>query len=344
MFTRDWLTRHAGSLSRICTFEFANGKGTFRRSVVLWLCGVVCCLSAFGLQISSKPALGDPSQASVAMVVGGTAISVSELCTAIATLPTPQAQGYPLHPTLAAQWYGPIVALAAEAKREGIHPDFPSGTVQGNENADNQQRVNQQNSLAEMLVQKLAHDIQPNQSQIASYYAAHFDQFARTQARHIVVSYAHVFASQSQRTPEEAKHRADQIFAQIQQGASFAVLAAEESEDPYTKNKGGDLGALSHRQMEPAVDQVVWSLAPGQTSPPFAGRFGYEIVQVEARSTLPLDAVRQIIIGDIKLEASKRRQQEIITAAHITLNPAYQSSPLPCVATPLPLSKHAPRP
>ncbi len=341
MFVWDKVTLRAGLRGRIGTFKFANRKVSFRRNLMLCLCGVAYCLSSSELQSSSKPVSKDSAPPSVAMVVDGGAISVSELCAAIATLPTPQAQGYPLHPALAAQWYGPIVALATEAKREGIHQDPPAGTVHGSANENSQQPVNQQNGLAEKLVQKLALDVHPSQSQIEKYYATHQDQFARTQARHIVISDARVFASKSQRTPEEAKHKADQIYAQLRQGASFAALAAAESDDPYTKNKGGDLGELSHLQMEPAVDRVVWSLAPGQTSPPFEGRFGYEIVQVEARRILPLDTVRQIVVGDIKLAASMRRQQEIVTAAHITLNPVYQSSPLPCAANPVRLSKNA---
>lgn len=82
--------------------------------------------------------------------------------------------------------------------------------------------------------------------------------------------------------------------------------------------------------MEPAVDHAIWSLAPGQISASFEGRFGYEIVQVEGRWTLPLDRVRQFIIGDIKFEASKREQQQITAAAHISVGKAYVNSPLPC--------------
>lgn len=298
-----------------------------RRSFYLWMGLVVFSFSLSGQQGSGKPASGKKTDDAAAMVVGGRSISVSELCAAIATLPPPQAQGYPHHPNLAARWYGPILALAEEARREHL------GGYSGS--ADMQRsvyQVSQEKTLAEELIQKLARDVQPNDSQIASYYAAHRGEFERTKARHIVISFAGAFASRSQSTAAEAKVKAEKVYAQLGDGASFATLASADSDDPYTKDKGGELGELSHHQMEPAVDRAVWSLAPGQTSAPFEGRFGYEIVQVEGRRTLPLDNVRQTVIGEIKFEVSERRQQEIIRAAHIALEKPYRGSPLPCAS------------
>jgi parvulin-like peptidyl-prolyl isomerase len=86
---------------------------------------------------------------------------------------------------------------------------------------------------------------------------------------------------------------------------------------------------VAHHQLEPAVDGILWSLTPGQLSAPFQGRFGYEIVQVEERRIRPLDAVRESIIGNLKA-ALESREQEIISAAHISLEPAFVDGSLPC--------------
>jgi hypothetical protein len=266
-------------------------------------------------------AVEDPA----AMVVGARTVRVSEMCAAIATLPPPQAEGYSQHPNLAAQWYGPIVAFAAEAEREHLDGASPAGEMRGGADEERHEQ-----KLAEELIQKLARDVQPSESQIASYYAAHPSEFERAKARHIVISYAGAFASRSSRTAADAKRKADAVRAELKHGADFAALARAESDDPYTKNKGGKLGEVSHQQLEPAIDRIVWSLAPGQTSAPFEGRFGYEIVQVEGHLKLPLEDVRQLVIGDIKAQLAKRRQEEIIAAAQITLSKTYRDLPLPC--------------
>jgi hypothetical protein len=270
-----------------------------------------------------------------ALVVGPRAITVSELCEAIATLPPPQAHGYPLHPILAAQWYGPLVALAEEAKREHLGGDLSS---------DNLNKLDEENGLAAEIIRKVAGDIHPTDSQIEVYYAAHQSEFQRTTLRHILISDAAALGSRSNRSAVEAKARAEQLSAQIQAGQGFAELAAKNSDDPYTREKGGDLGEVSHHQLEPAVDQVLWSLKPGQTSPPFQGRFGYEIIKVEGRRTLPLKDVRASITREIKVEGSQRRQQEIIAAAHIHLTKTFMGSPLPCESTRVTLQPKPPAP
>ena len=82
--------------------------------------------------------------------------------------------------------------------------------------------------------------------------------------------------------------------------------------------------------MDAAEEAVLWSLAHGQTSAPFIDRFGFDIVRVEGRRVLPLNDVRGMVVGDLKFAADKRRQHEIINAAHVALKKVYMSSPLPC--------------
>lgn len=238
-------------------------------------------------------------------------------------LPPPQAKGYPLHPALAAQWYGKLVAFAEEAKREHLAASVPPG---------NTSPLDQENGLSEALIQKMARDIEPGDAQIEAYYASHAAEFERTRARLIVISDAAALASRSPRTPAQAKGKAEEVAAELRHGADFATLARKDSDDPYTRQKEGDLGEVSHHQMEPAVDEVLWALAPGQTSQAFQGRFGYEIVKVEGRRVLSLNEARATIIGDLKFQGSVRRQEQIINAAHIRLKKVFMNSPLPCDA------------
>jgi hypothetical protein len=254
------------------------------------------------------------------MTVAGRTISVSELCTALESLPPPQRTGYTLHPALARDWLGPLMAMAEEAKREHL------GTPE-NENLN---EVDRDNALAGELIQAIARDTRPSDAEIEKYYSAHQSDFEEAKVRHILISDSTALASRSKRSPAEAKTKADELAAELKRGAEFAALAARESEDPYTKDKGGNLGYVSHHQLEPAVDQVVWALKPEETSASFAGRFGYEIVQVEDKRVQPLSAVRDLIVGKLKAAALEQRQEEIVRGAHIALDPAYADGPLPC--------------
>jgi hypothetical protein len=301
-----------------------NGAGTRERRVS----GLLLCCVAFllvGPTSGQEPSTAKQNQSApgdrVAMTVDERQISVSELCSAVATLPPPQAKAFPLHPAFAAQWYGPLIALAEEAKREHLGQQFLQAEISP---------VDQANALSAELIRKIAHESEPTGAQIEQYYVEHRKEFERTKARHIVISYATALSSRSSRTLSEARAKAYAISAALKRGADFAELAARDSDDQYTKAKAGDLGDVSHNQMEPAIDQSIWSLAPGETSAPFEGRFGYEIVRIESRRILPLNESRETIIGNIKFLRTIHQRQEIISKTRITLKKIYIDSPLPC--------------
>jgi len=256
----------------------------------------------------------------IVMRVGERGITVAEVCSALASLPPPQRKGYALHPVLAKDWYGPLVALSDQARRE--HLQVPEDQKLS--------KVDRDNALVGELIQAIAGETPLTDAQINNYYAQHMQDFEEAKARHILISAATALRSRSSRSAAEAEAKAAKIVAELNHGADFARLAAENSDDPDTKNKGGGLGYVSHHQLEPAVDSIIWSLAPGQTSAPFEGRFGYEIVQVEDRRIQPLAAVRESIIGNLKAAALEQRQQAIVAAAHISMDPAYADSALPC--------------
>src|SRR6267154_4040260 len=250
-------------------------------------------------QVAKAAASTTLSQDPVVMTVRDRKITVSEVCSAIGSLPPPQRKGYALHPALAKDWFGPLVAQAEEAKREHL-----SGAQNPKLN-----EVDRDNALVSDLVARIAQQTEPTESEIENYYQGHKSEFEQAEARHILLSDATALASRSKRSAAEAKAKAAEIASELKRGADFASVAAKNSEDLYTKEKGGELGYVSHHQMEPAVDTMLWSLAPGETSVPFEGRFGYEIVRVEEKRTQPLEAVREVIVGKIKSAAFEQRQR-----------------------------------
>ena len=88
-------------------------------------------------------------------------------------------------------------------------------------------------------------------------------------ARHILVS-----------TQEEA----ERLLAQLQAGADFATLASAYSQDPNTRDSGGDLGFFPRGLLTaPEVEEAAFSLQPGQFSGVVPSLLGYHMVQVVER-------------------------------------------------------------
>ncbi len=80
---------------------------------------------------------------------------------------------------------------------------------------------------------------------------------------------------------KEAYQKAKDIIAKLNQGEDFAELAKKYSEDPGSKDKGGDLGFVKRGLFVPEFDKAIFDdLKVGEiTSEPVETIFGYHIIQ-----------------------------------------------------------------
>lgn len=96
----------------------------------------------------------------------------------------------------------------------------------------------------------------------------------------------------------ELSQSAQRLKEQIDQGADFAAIASEFSQDQGAI-RGGDWGWVRLDTLDPQVAQMVNSLPPGQVGGPIRGTGGYYIVLV--RATRVIDA-RTVAAGTVALE------------------------------------------
>ncbi|GAB4266412.1 MAG: SurA N-terminal domain-containing protein [Deferrisomatales bacterium] len=80
---------------------------------------------------------------------------------------------------------------------------------------------------------------------------------------------------------ERVRKRIEEIRKEALAGADFAELAKKYSEDPGSKEQGGDLGYFERGRMVPAFEAVAFSLDPGAVSEPVKSPFGYHLIRVE---------------------------------------------------------------
>jgi len=116
---------------------------------------------------------------------------------------------------------------------------------------------------------------------LRAYYDDHRDEFSRPEqvhARHILL------AVNATRTAEQARSRLEDAKQRILAGEDFAALAAEISEDPGTKNKGGDLGFFGRGAMVEGFENAAFATAAGDMVGPVETDFGYHLIQVLERN------------------------------------------------------------
>jgi peptidyl-prolyl cis-trans isomerase D len=109
---------------------------------------------------------------------------------------------------------------------------------------------------------------------------------------------------------EETKKKAEDVLKQAKKGAKFDELAKKYSEDPGSKDKGGDLGWIRQGQTVPEFEKTAFSLAPGQISDLVKTQYGFHIIKVLEKQnahTKPFEEVKDSIRTPLLLtEADKQ--------------------------------------
>ncbi len=75
--------------------------------------------------------------------------------------------------------------------------------------------------------------------------------------------------------------RAESALAEVRRGTDFSVVARRLSDDPGSKERGGDLGWFRRGQMVDAFDRTAFRMRPGQISDIVVSPFGYHIILVD---------------------------------------------------------------
>jgi peptidyl-prolyl cis-trans isomerase D len=116
---------------------------------------------------------------------------------------------------------------------------------------------------------------------LRAFYEEHQEEFLegeQANARHILIRLAPDASSEQEAA---TKLRADAVAQMASTGADFAELAAKHSEDPGSKDNGGDLGWFARGRMVPEFEEAVFSAKPGDLVGPIKSQFGYHIIRIE---------------------------------------------------------------
>ncbi len=125
---------------------------------------------------------------------------------------------------------------------------------------------------------RMLDQVKAGDSELQSWYDAHKQELTRQEqvrARHILVMV------NDQRNDAQARQRIEEAKARVQGGADFAAVAREISEDPTSKDKGGDLGGwFSRGTYAPELTEAAFSAQPGKLVGPLKTGVGYELLEV----------------------------------------------------------------
>jgi peptidyl-prolyl cis-trans isomerase D len=152
---------------------------------------------------------------------------------------------------------------------------------------------------------------QPTQQQIQGYYNDHMTDYQlpeQAKSRHILIK---VDAGADAKTDAAAKAKAEMVLKLLQAGGNWNDLAKKYSDDPGSKDSGGELGFAQRGRMVPEFDNAIFTQKIGDIAI-VKSQFGYHIVQVEDRQaahTQPLNEVLPQIQAALERDASTQAQE-----------------------------------
>jgi foldase protein PrsA len=121
-----------------------------------------------------------------------------------------------------------------------------------------------------------------------------YDKGKELEARHILV---------------EDEETALKLIQELKDGADFAELAKENSQDPASAVEGGNLGSFPPGSMTPPFEEVAFSLEEGEISEPVKTSFGYHIIEVLDRTDFEEDF--EEVKGQLLSTLMQRKNQKM---------------------------------
>jgi peptidyl-prolyl cis-trans isomerase C len=157
-----------------------------------------------------------------------------------------------------------------------------------------------ENLPVQKVQQKVAGDAEPSDQEIQKYYeknkAAQFTTPEQVCVRHILFN-------------KDQKQKAEDVKKQLENGGDFAKLAKEDSQDPGSAAKGGDLGCLGKGETVPDFEEAAFGAKQGEIVGPVKTQFGYHILEVtdaKPKQIRPLSEVE----SQIRSQLSTEKQSE----------------------------------
>jgi len=146
-------------------------------------------------------------------------------------------------------------------------------------------------------VNQLRQSVQISDDELKQQYQQDIQQYElpnRVHVQHILL----MTVGKTDAEVEEIRQKAEDVLKQAKKGAKFDDLAKKYSEDPGTKDKGGDLGWITQGQTVAEFEKTAFGMEKGKISDLVKTQYGFHIIKVldkETAHTKPFEEVKDSI-------------------------------------------------
>ena len=162
--------------------------------------------------------------------------------------------------------------------------------------------------------------VEVSENDLRTAYSQNLDRYRSPEK----VKVRHILISTVGKSPEETKQleaKANDVLKQVRAGGDFAALAKQYSEDPGSKDKGGEYEVV-RGQTVPAFEQAAFSLKPKEIGNLVKTEYGFHIMQVlekQPATVKPFEEVKAELATERKRNAVYTTMQNAIDQARAEL-------------------------
>lgn len=153
-----------------------------------------------------------------------------------------------------------------------------------------------QGLTVQKVQERVTAGVEPTEEEVRTYYEENVEaQFTTPEQRCV----RHILFTREQ------EQLAEEVRQQLEDGGDWEELAAEHSQDPGSREQGGDLGCQPRGSYVENFDEAVWEAQEGEIVGPVETEFGYhvlEVTEIREEEVTPLEEARQTIVDSLTEE------------------------------------------
>ncbi len=169
----------------------------------------------------------------------------------------------------------------------GDEAAFEQAIAQQNLSLEELRQNLREQGLITKMIEEVNKDIEVSDEEVATFYEEQKEELSVDETRRV----SHILFSPENTEDDEAEvteadwqaalEEAQRARQQILDGAAFAELAKQLSDDPGSKEDGGDVGVIERGALLAEFEDAVFALPEGELSEPVRTPYGYHLIRVE---------------------------------------------------------------
>ena len=161
---------------------------------------------------------------------------------------------------------------------------------------------------------KVAEEVYLEEGEVENYFSENRPNYEVEGTRKVRQVFVKLPEEPSETVVEEMRAKADELYALIRDGGDMEDVVVNESGRHGDAIEFSEFGFLSKGALEPEADEVVFSMAAGETSEPIQSSIGFHIMavdEIQGGTEAALDDLREEVEQDLREEKAAQQLYEL---------------------------------